>query len=95
MTAIQTTATWTPPKHVTVRDVGRLYVRPGRVHGRIVEQVDVTAVAQGDCIYLDIDGASRALCYQLSRDQFTALAAVLDSARVADADASARGEAGR
>jgi hypothetical protein len=66
------------PKQATVYEVGRFYARPGRIHGRIVERVTVTAHAHHDCVYLDIHGTSRALCYQLSRQQFRELAGVLD-----------------
>jgi hypothetical protein len=72
-----------PSQATTVHGVGRLYVRPGRIHGHIVEQVTVTAHAQHDSVYLDIQGTSRALCYQLTRQQFRDLAAVLDHGRPA------------
>jgi len=66
------------PKQATVYEVGRFYARPGRIHGHIVEQVTVTAHAHRDCVYLDIHGTNRSLCYQLSRQQFSELAGVLD-----------------
>ena len=83
------------PRQATVHRVGRLYVRPGNVHGHIVERVTVTAHAQYDCVYLDILGANRALCYELTRQQFRELADVLGDDRDAVDAAGATPDARR